>query len=295
MNRIALCLTVLVVTGICTAQSTTTVRSEMLVSTQWLSDHLKDPKVVVVEVADDRKEYDKGHIPGARFLATDDYIVGHEGLMTELPPPEKMKAAFEKLGISDDSRVIIYTPEWYPGAARAYFTFDYLGHDATALLDGSIQQWRAENRPLSTETPAATKGRFTPHLRPGVKAMLDEVKTISQPSDDPNRAVLLDSRPQRRYDAGHIAGAAHIFWEETVVDPKRPVFLPAEKLQQLMTSRGVTPDHKVVTYCEVGLQASHNYFVAKYLGYKNEAMYDGSYYEWNQVEHLPVVKGEVPR
>jgi thiosulfate/3-mercaptopyruvate sulfurtransferase len=68
------------------------------------------------------------------------------------------------------------------------------------------------------------------------------------------------------------------------------VFLSPEKLRALFKSRGVTPDHKVITYCEVGLQASHNYFVAKYLGY-DAAMYDGSFYEWNDIEHLPLVKG----
>jgi thiosulfate/3-mercaptopyruvate sulfurtransferase len=276
--------------GVCAAQSGPAAHPEMLVSTQWLADHLNDPKVVVVEVADERTEYDKGHIPGARFLSSDDHIVGHQGLMIELPSPEKLKASFEKLGISDDSRVIIYTPEWYPGAARAYFTFDYIGHDATALLDGSIQQWRAEHRAWSTENVLPAKGNLTVHVRPGVRAMLDEVKALSQPSAESKRATLVDSRPRRRYDSGHIAGATHIFWEETVVDPKRPMFLSPEKLRVLLQSRGITPGRKLVTYCEVGLQASHNYFVAKYLGYDGE-MYDGSYYEWNQIEHLPVVKG----
>ena len=161
------------------------------------------------------------------------------------------------------------------------------------MLDGSIQQWRAEKRPLSTESVIPAKGNFTLHVRPNVKAMLGEVKELSETGGE-TKAVLLDSRPQKRYDDGHIAGAAHIFWEETVVDPKRPVFLPAEKLRELFASRGVTPEHKVVTYCEVGLQASHNYFVAKYLGY-DEAMYDGSFYEWNRLEKLPVVKGSSPR
>ena len=79
-----------------------------------------------------------------------------------------------------------------------------------------------------------------------------------------------------------------------MVDPKKPVFLSPEQLRALFTSRGITPGHKVVTYCEVGMQASHNYFVAKYLGY-DDSMYDGSYQGWFQVSHFPVVKGSSPR
>ncbi|HZD94878.1 MAG TPA: rhodanese-like domain-containing protein [Candidatus Sulfotelmatobacter sp.] len=123
----------------------------MIVSAEWLAQHLKDPKVVVLHVAEKRSEYDSGHIPGARFLALEDFIAGEDA---ELPVPEKLKETFEKLGVSDDSRVVVYTTSWYPMAGRAYYTLDYLGHgDHTALLDGGIIEWRAENRPLEKEPP----------------------------------------------------------------------------------------------------------------------------------------------
>lgn len=266
------------------------VRAEMLTSTQWLADHLNDPNLVVLHVAETRSDYEHGHIPGARFLAFEDFMVGHVGLMDELPPAEQLKKVFEKLGVGDDTHVVIYTSDWYPMAGRAYYTLDYLGHgDKASLLNGGIQQWEAEKRPISKdpEQANAAKVTFTPHVRENVRAVLNEVKAAMK--DDGN-TILVDSRPQKRYDAGHISGAAHVFWEETVVDPKKPVFLEPERLRKLFSARGVTPGHKLVTYCEVGLQASHNYFVAKYLGY-DDAMYDGSYYEWDHVEHLPVVKG----
>lgn len=264
---------------------------EMLVSTQWLADHLNDPKVVILQADDERAAYDKGHIRGTRLLQTHDFVVGHQGLMVELPSVDKLKDTFEKLGISDDSRVVIYTSEWYPGAARAFYTLDYLGHENTALLDGSIQQWKAENRELSTESPAVTTGRFTPHVNEHVRALLADAKAASQ---NDSSTLLVDSRPARRYKQGHLPGAVPIFWEETVSNPNQPVFLSPERLRMLFTSRGVTPGHKVITYCEVGIQASHNYFVAKYLGY-DAAMYDGSFYEWNDIEHLPLIKGTSQR
>jgi thiosulfate/3-mercaptopyruvate sulfurtransferase len=264
------------------------VHPDMIVSAKWLSQHLTDPKVIVLHVAEKRSEYDNGHIPGARFLALEDFI---EGKDAELPSTEKLKSTFENLGVSNDSRVVIYTTAWYPMAGRAYYTLDYLGHgDHTALLDGGIDEWRKENRQISTDSPKITRGSFTPHVHPEVRAMMEEVKKLSeQPA---KAAVLVDSRPDNRYIDGHIAGAVHIYWQETLADAKsNPVFLPPDKLKELFAARGITPGQKLVTYCEIGLQASHNYFIARYLGY-DAAMYDGSIHQWDMVNHLPLIKGK---
>ncbi|MBZ5504819.1 MAG: sulfurtransferase [Acidobacteriia bacterium] len=264
------------------------VHPEMIVSAQWLSEHLNDPKVVVLHVGDKRSEYEDGHIPGARFLVLSDFIEGEDA---ELPSPEKLKAAFEKVGVNDDSRVVIYTTAWYPMAGRAYYTLDYLGHgNHAALLDGGIDEWKLEKRPLSKDEPKIAQGDFTPHVHPEARALMEEVKKISeQPAKS---AALVDSRPDKRYTDGHIAGATHIYWQETLVDAKnKPVFLPPDKLKELFAARGIMPGQKLVTYCEIGLQASHMYFVAKYLGY-DAAMFDGSIHQWSHVNMLPVVEGK---
>ena len=265
----------------------TTVHPDMIVSAKWMAEHLNDPKVVLLHVGDKRSEYDAGHIPGARFLALEDFIAGQEA---ELPPTEKLKDTFEKLGVSNDSRVVIYTTAWYPMAGRAYYTLDYLGHgDHTALLDGGLDEWKAEKRPLENNAPKITRSSFTPHVHPEVRAMLEEVKKLSE--HDSKSEVLVDSRPDQRYTSGHIAGAVHVYWQETLVDARNnPVFLPPDKLKELFVSRGLTPGKKLVTYCEIGLQASHDYFIAKYLGY-DAAMFDGSIHEWSHMNNLPVVQG----
>lgn len=267
------------------------VHPEMIVSAQWLAEHLNDPKVVVLHVAEKRSEYDSGHIPGARLLLLEDFIEGEDA---ELPPPEKLKEAFEKVGVSNDSRVVVYTTSWYPMAGRAYYTLDYLGHgNHTALLDGGIDEWKLEKRPLATDAPKIARGSFTPQLHPEVRAMMDEVKKLSeQPTQS---ELLVDSRPEKRYTDGHIAGAVLVYWQETLVDPKnKPVFLPPDKLKELFASRGVKPGQKLVTYCEIGLQASHDYFIAKYLGY-DAAMFDGSIHQWSHMNNLPLVKGKALR
>ena len=125
----------------------------LVVSTQWLADHIKDPNVVLLHVGEKRSDFEKSHIPGARFLAFDDFMTGMEGmegLMHELQPVEQLKKAFEKVGIGNDTKVVIYTTDWYPMAGRAYYTLDYMGHgDKTSLLNGGMQQWEAEKRPIA--------------------------------------------------------------------------------------------------------------------------------------------------
>lgn len=265
---------------------------EMVVSAQWLSEHLKDPKVVVLHVADKKSDYDRGHIPGAKFLLTDDFVEGDDA---ELPPVDKLKDVFEKLGISDDTRVVIYTTAWYPMAGRAYYTLDYLGHgDKTSLLDGGIEHWMVEKRPIAAqEDTQATRGHLTPKVHAEVRAELAEAKQITEGKE--KSTILVDSRPPQGYKAGHLAGSTLVYWQETLVDPKQdPVFLSPEKLRALFASRGIKPGERLVTYCVIGLQASHVYFVAKYLGY-DAAMYDGSTHEWSMVNNLPMVKGEPPK
>ena len=121
--------------------------------------------------------------------------------------------------------------------------------------------------------------------------MLDEVNQAAQAS---GRVQMVDSRPGKRYRDGHVPGAVNIYWKDTLVSEKSPVLLPPEKLQQIYAERGIAPGKKVITYCEVGLQASHGYFLAKYLGY-DAAMYDGSWHEWEMMNHMPVVKGDKQR
>lgn len=277
--------------GRAVAQQPGAAHPEMLVSSEWLAQHLKDPNLVILHVAEKRSDFNAGHIPGAQFLATDDFITGEDA---ELSSPQRLQQVFERLGVGSNSHIVIYTTAWWPMAARAYYTLDYLGlGEQASLLDGGIEHWKAQKRSVSQETAPASKGDFTPHIHEEVRASIGEAKKASAP--DSRDELLLDARPERRYTSGHLPGAVRVYWQETLVDPKNnPLLLPPKKLRALFASRGIKPGEKVVTYCEIGLQASHMYFVAKYLGY-NAAMYDGSFHEWSMINSLPLVKGDSPR
>lgn len=267
-------------------------RSDMLVSTAWLAEHLKDPNVAVLHIADSRSDYKRGHIPGARYLAMSSISDNSTTLNAELPSLEQLQRVFSDVGVGDDTRVVLYATNWFPNAARAYYTLDYLGHgDKAALLDGGIEQWLAEDRPTSSETPKFVPTTFSPHVHESVRALLDEVKQAVESTTAEEQ--IIDARPGRRYTAGHLPGAVSLYWQDTLVSEDHPVFQSPEKLRALYATRGIKPGKKIVTYCEIGLQASHAYFLAKYLGYE-AAMYDGSYQEWT-ARNLPVVKGDASK
>ena len=293
MRHYFLCL--LLLTACATAQDVP--GAKYLVSTSWLADHLDDPNVVVLEVDHDMGGMDMStpkHIPGARRADLNQIQVKANGLEVEFPPDAALKDIFEKLGVSDDTQVVLYSSMWMPMITRVFFTLQYMGHDNVALLDGSVQKWIAENRPTSATyatAPAAGNLTVTPH--PEVRAMLADVKPLS--AADNNGVVLLDARPADRYKKGHIPGAQNLFSEDTVLDTKKnPTFKSPAELRKMLAARGIKPGEKIVTYCEIGYWATLDYFVAKYLGYP-VAMYDGSMNEWDDKNKLPLVKGTSPR
>jgi thiosulfate/3-mercaptopyruvate sulfurtransferase len=275
-------------------------REGMLVTTGWLAARLGDPKVFVLHVARERAHYERGHVPGARFVAWGEITATRGGVPNELPPAADLKRLFERLGVGDEGRVVLYGDGAGLSAARAYFTLDYLGHGArAALLDGGLEKWRAEGRAVSTAPVEPTPAPFTPRLRAGVVTELDVVRDLSWaatslPTPD---AVLIDARPAEEYAGtkpgegvargGHIPGAANVFWMRNVVSAENPVMRPAAELRRLYEAAGAAPGRQLVTYCRTGGQASHSYFTLKYLGY-DVVMYDGSFFEWSNAKDTPV-------
>jgi thiosulfate/3-mercaptopyruvate sulfurtransferase len=279
------------------------VRSEMLVSTDWLSGRLNDSKVVVLHVARERAHYDKGHVPGARFVAWGEITATRDGVPNELAPVADLQKLFERLGVGDEARIILYGDNSGLSAARAYFTLDYLGHgDRAALLDGGLEKWQSERRAVSTEAPEAKAAQFTPRVRAATVTDLDVMRDLSWTAANVNapNLALIDARPADEYTGakpgdgvprgGHIPGAANVFWMQNVVSRESPVMRPVAELRKLYEAAGATADRKLVTYCRTGGQASHSYFTARYLGY-DVVMYDGSFFEWSNREGTPVVTG----
>jgi thiosulfate/3-mercaptopyruvate sulfurtransferase len=281
------------------------VRSEMLVSTSWLEQHLNDRNLVVLHVGHDRGQFDSGHIPGSRFVRLDDLVEQHKDSLNELPPVEDLQVTFESLGVGNESRVVLTGDTGGVLAARAYFTLDYLGHgDRAALLDGGLETWISESRRTSKEEMSAARAQFTPHLRPDILVSTAKMRELSLAvNQGASNYVLLDARPLAEFTgivnseavsrAGHIAGSQSLYWKKLIRSEASPQLLDPEQLQQQFTRVGAVPGKSVITYCRTGMQSSFTYFVAKYLGYP-AAMYDGSVYEWVRAAGNELVKSPAP-
>lgn len=270
------------------------VNQSMIVSTDWLAKHLNDEDLVLLQVGD-KQEYDAAHLPGAQYIQTSDISTPRgQGLILELPPVDQLKTTFEKFGLTDKSRVIVYFgKDWVTPTSRVYFTLDYLGlGDRTSILDGGLPAWIAEKRPVTAEVKQPKVGSFTPHPNAKLVVDADWVKAnLSKPG-----VAILDARDAKFYTgaeagnmprAGHIPSAKSIPFGTLVEDSNK--FKSPEALRALFDAAGVRPKDTIATYCHIGQQASLLYFVAKYLGY-DAHLYDGSFQDWSKRTELPVEK-----
>jgi thiosulfate/3-mercaptopyruvate sulfurtransferase len=267
-------------------------RSGLLVSTSWLAENLRNPKLVLLHVGS-RSEYEAGHLPGARYISLEDIsISGHDKpgeLMLQVPEPEQLRESLQKLGISDDSRIVVYYgKDWVTPATRVVFTLDHAGLGGqTSLLDGNLDVWRSENREVSTDVPPAKAGKLSPLRLRGLVVDGDWVQAnIGKPG-----ISVVDGRAAAFYDgvqrgmgmqgshkAGHIAGAKSFPF--TNITDARMRFRSRDELAVAFAKAGVKPGDTVVGYCHIGQQATGMLFAARLLGHK-VLLYDGSFEDWS--------------
>ena len=277
-------------------------RSKILVSTAWLASQLSDPNLVLLHVGE-KAEYDREHLPGARFVRLDDIADSdHEkpgALMLQVPSNESLREKLAALGISDNSRVVVYYGnDWVTPATRVVFTLDYAGlGNQSSLLDGGMQQWKREKRALTSAVPDPVKGTLSGLKTKPLVVDADWVKSnIGKPGIsvvDGRAAVFYDGVQAGgghagRHRSGHIAGAKSIPFTE-ITNEQLQLKSPAE-LSAIFAKAGVKPGDTVVGYCHIGQQATGMLFAARSLGYK-VLLYDGSFEDWSARSSYPVETG----
>jgi thiosulfate/3-mercaptopyruvate sulfurtransferase len=264
-------------------------RATLLVSTAWLAGHQTDSNLIVLAIGD-KQEFDQAHIPGSLYLDYHD-IAAKGDLTLELPPLSQLAETFGKLGVTNDSRIVLYmTKDANTPTARVYLTLDAMGLGArTSMLDGGLPVWQAESRSVTTEARAAKPGKITPCAQTDVIASLDYVRANLHHAGidivDARDPQYFSGASASRNRAGHIAGAASIPYG-SLVDEKGKL-KSVEALQQQFRAAGVKTGDQIVAYCHIGQQASLLYFVSRYLGY-DVRLFDGSWEEWARHPELPV-------
>jgi thiosulfate/3-mercaptopyruvate sulfurtransferase len=294
--------------GIAEAKPGSVARDAMgsLVSTEWLSKHLNDSDLIVLDctvfmeqdsgggmrAVSGRARFAEGHIPSAGFAdLTDDLCDVGSPLGYALPTPEQFCESIGKLGVGDDSRVVLYDAYNSVWAARVWWMLRWVGFDQAALLDGGLKAWTAEGRKLSTKPADHPAAKFTLNLRPETIADRDEVfEAIS------NDAVhLIDAMPAAHFRGemvmygrpGHIPTADNISALALIDDSGR--YESDEKLSAIFA---INPKERCITYCGGGVAASSNAFTMIRLGFSDVAVYMGSLQEWAADPTNPLVTDE---
>ena len=284
--------------------------TELLVSTEWLAQHLNGLNVRVVDVRwylfekdkTGESEYLNGHIPGAVLVDMDTELSSHDrGGPGRHPMPHAhvFVEAMSRLGIDTNTHVVVYDDRGGATACRLWFLLRYFGHDNVSVLDGGIAQWSAENRPLEKTQPQVARKNFT--VREIRKDMVVDRDVVGKLVRDSN-ALVLDVRVAERYEgkvepidliAGHVPGAKNAPIGGNLRGGADMRFLDTNALRARFEKLGVNLAEQLVAYCGSGVNAAQGVFALYLAGRADAQLYEGSWSDWRR-QGLPVATGPLP-
>jgi thiosulfate/3-mercaptopyruvate sulfurtransferase len=270
----------------------------VLVETDWVAEHLKDPNLRIVESDEDVLLYEVGHIPGA--VKVDWHVDLQDPVIRDYINKRGFEAVMTSRGIANDSTVVFYGDKNNWWATYALWVFKLFGHEKCLIMNGGRQKWIAENRPLTKDMPDYTQTKYVAKERDDTKirAFRDQVMKhvgagnplvdVRSPQEFSGELLHMPGYPQEgALRGGHIPGAKNIPWAKAVREDG--TFKSPEELKQLYEPMGITPDRDIIAYCRIGERSSHSWFVLQYLlGFPNVKNYDGSWTEWGNLVGAPV-------
>ena len=265
---------------------------DLLVSTEWLANELGADDLRVVDATyfaldparDARAEYEAGHIPGAVYLDLAHLKDDGSAVPFMLPAIETFADRAGALGLGDGSRIVLYDNSSHRTAARAWYMFRSFGAHRVAILDGGLQKWVAERRPIETGRVMLSPCRFTARRDPAAVRDLDQMQAnVASASEE-----VLDARSAARFSgeeadprglaSGHIPGSRNLPFD-ALLNPDG-TFKSRNEIRAAFAAAGVDPAKPLVATCGSGVTASVLLFAAALLGRGDIALYDGSWSEW---------------
>ena len=275
------------------------VNSDVLVSTDWVAEHLGDPAVRLVESNEDILLYDTGHIPGA--VKIDWHIDLNDPLVHDYIDQAGFEQLMRRNGIGPETTVIFYGDKNNWWATYAFWVFQLFGHTNAKVIDGGRAKWMAEDRAVTRDVPSyvATDYTAAPRNDAPIRAFRDEVLRhveagkplvdVRSPAEYNGELLHMADYPQEgALRGGHIPGASSVPWARAANEDG--TFKSADELRAIYEEeQGLGKDDEVVAYCRIGERSSHTWFVLTYLlGYNNVRNYDGSWTEWGNSVGLPI-------
>ena len=284
----------------------------MLVEPDWLEAHLDDPDLRILdctvhlrfdpetgarESTSGRADWETAHIPGSVHadLLSDLSVTDDPDYPLQFPSPGAFAEAMGRLGVGDDSRVVLYDAEGNAWAARVWWMLRAIGFDRAGVLDGGFTTWVAEDRPVSTEPPDHPPATLTPDPRP---ELFVDKETVRDRLDDDGTCLVNALRPEDHAGTGlvkygrpgRIPGSVNVptVGESGIVDPETATYDPLEELERRFAEVGATNAERTITYCGGGIAASSAAFALTLLGVDDVAVYDGSLSEWGNDPDMPM-------
>ncbi|MEM9577517.1 MAG: 3-mercaptopyruvate sulfurtransferase [Pseudomonadota bacterium] len=276
-----------------------------LVSTDWLSRHLSNPDMRVLDASwylpeegrNARDEYNESHIPGARFFDIDDISDNRSALPHMAPPVEKFMSRLRAMGVGDGHQVVIYDGAGLLSAARVWWLFRLMGQENVAVLDGGYPKWQAEGHPVEDLPPMVRDRHMTVRFQNHLVRDVTQVSAASKLKDH----VIVDARAANRFRgdapepreglrAGHIPGARSVPFTTLLNDDK--TMKSPQECAEVFQSAGVDLSKPIITSCGSGVTAAILALALERMGHRNWSLYDGSWAEWGRFPTVPVATGE---
>jgi thiosulfate/3-mercaptopyruvate sulfurtransferase len=276
------------------------VNPDVLVSTDWVSQHLQDPKVRIVESNEDPLLYGTGHIPGA--VEVDWTRDLNDQVRRDYLDHKAFTDLMRRLGVAKDTTVVFYGDRNNWWATYAFWVFQLFGHDKAKIMDGGRIKWTQENRQLDRDVPQYPASDYPASARNDEKVrafrqqVLDHVQRqgrmvdVRSPAEYSGERLHMPEYPNEgALRGGHIPGAANIPWARAI-KPEDGTFKDAADLRAIYEGEAhLTPQDDVITYCRIGERSSHTWFVLTHLlGYPTVRNYDGSWTEWGNLVGVPI-------
>ncbi len=275
-----------------------------LVSTDWLAQHINDPDLRILDASwylpgedrDPKAEYERGHIPGARYFDIDEISDTRSALPHMAPPVEKFMSRMRAMGVGDGHQVVVYDTAGLFSAARIWWLFRLMGKTDIAVLDGGYRKWVAEGRETEDLPPVLKERHMTVQRQAHLVRDVTQVAAAAKLGNH----TLLDARgparfkgeepePRQGLRAGHIPGALNIYYRKLLNDDG--TMKTVAELKTLFQASGADLSKPVITTCGSGVTAAILSLGLERIGHRDHSLYDGSWAEWGQFDQLPIATG----
>ena len=272
----------------------------VLVSTEWVEQHLNDPKVRLIESNEDTLLYASGHIPGSVHV---DWTADlNDQIRRDYISREGFESLMSRIGVTKDSTVVFYGDKNNWWACYAFWVFQLFGHTNAKVMDGGRVKWLKENKPVSRDVPSYPKTAFKASERNDapIRAFRDDVFAhvkkqgqlvdVRSPEEYAGTRLHMPDYPNEgALRGGHIPGAKSIPWAKAI-NPDDGTFKSAADLKKLYCEDNkLSPSGDTIAYCRIGERSSHTWFALTYLlGFQKVRNYDGSWTEWGNLVGVPI-------